>query len=183
MKNFLLILGLLFFNFGKAQPGWWDLTSRYFYTILDENGKEISFKNDKNYSIMIDSTLYKSPNIPQDSLKLATPSDEEFQHHIRINDFSLAVPQKNYYKSNKSLEIKIIHEKDTMSICQPSGIDTLKFIAGHYYFPNWSSSIFHKLPKTYGKVKIVNADQRNFIVPKTMYDSIFSICFGLGNLE
>jgi len=122
MKSIFYVLAFLCSVGVCAQPGWQDFTARYFYTVLDENGKEISFKNNKNYSIMIDSVLYKSPNIPNDTLKKALPSDEGYQNQFRINDFSLTIPQKRFYdKGDKKLEIIIIHKKDTMYICQNSG--------------------------------------------------------------
>jgi len=195
LKNiFLIIIALLFSNLTKAQPGWQDFTPRYSYTILDENSNEISFKNNKNYSIKIDDVLYKAPNIPQDSLKLAIKNSGNFKNQIRINDFSLVIPIKNFDQTRKSLEIKIIHKKDTMYICQASGTGsfftkydfddrqyetqrqtpdfTLQFVAGHYFFPRWSKDFLKNLPQTNGTVKIINADQRHFIVPKIVYDSI-----------
>lgn len=195
MKNiFLIIIALLFSNLTKAQPGWQDFTPRYSYTILDENSNEISFKNNKNYSIKIDDVLYKAPNIPQDSLKPAIRNSGNFENQIRINDFSLVIPIKDFDQTRKSLEIKIIHKKDTMFICQASGTGsfftkydfdnrqyetqrqtpdfTLQFVAGHYFFPRWSKDFLKNLPQTNGTVKILNADQRHFIVPKIVYDSI-----------
>lgn len=190
----MLIIALLFANLVTAQPGWIDFTKRYYYTILDENGKEISFKNNKNYSIMIDNMLYKAPNISQDSLKPAIMNSGDFESQIRINDFTLALPIKSFDERQKQLEIKIIHKKDTMYICQPSGTGsftgavrfkdeydnsieiapdfTLQFIAGHYFFPRWSKDFLKNLPQTNGTVKIINADQRHFIIPKIVYDSI-----------
>lgn len=95
MKNIsIIIFVFLFFNLINAQPGWEDLTKRYDYTILDKNKKEISFKENKNYSVMIDKVLYKAPNIPQESLKENVCCDNEFGSHIRINDFSLEIPKK-----------------------------------------------------------------------------------------
>lgn len=198
MKQKLLML-ISFFLLSKVafgQPGWQDFTARYFYTILDANGKEISFKNNKNYSIMIDSVLYKSPNIPQDSLKHAIENNNNFENQIRINDFSFAVPQKNYHQKEKRLEIKIIHKKDTMYICQPSGIGSfggwkiidiqskeptkpeadfmLPFKPGHYYFPNWTQDILKHLPETSGSVKFLNTANLNepyFIIPEDIYSS------------
>lgn len=195
MKNiFLIIITLLFSNLTKAQPGWIDFTPRYSYTILDENSNEISFQNNKNYSIMIDDVLYKTPNVPQDSLKPAIENSGIFEPQIRINDFSLIIHKKDFEQTQKSLEIKIIHKKDTMFICQTSGTGsffskydfdnrqyetqrqtsdfTLQFVAGHYFFPRWSKDFLKNLPQTNGTVKILNADQRHFIVPKIVYDSI-----------
>lgn len=198
-KLFILISFILFSGVAFAQPGWQDFTTRYFYTILDKNGKEISFKNNKNYSIMIDNVLYKSSNIPNDSLKNAEHNydwDKGYENQIKINDFSMVNYQNDYSQSKKRLEIKIIHKKDTMYICQPSGTGststewleinniksghqiipktdfTLQFIAGHYYFPGWSKGILDNIPKTSGNIKIVNINQRNFIIPKNIYDSI-----------
>jgi hypothetical protein len=195
LKNiFLIIITLLFSNLTKAQPGWIDFTPRYSYTILDENSNEISFQNNKNYSIMIDDVLYKTPNVPQDSLKPAIENSGIFEPQIRINDFSLIIHKKDFEQTQKSLEIKIIHKKDTMFICQTSGTGsffskydfdnrqyetqrqtsdfTLQFVAGHYFFPRWSKDFLKNLPQTNGTVKILNADQRHFIVPKIVYDSI-----------
>lgn len=138
--------------------------------------------------------LYKAPNIPQDSLKPAIKNSGNFKNQIRINDFSLVIPIKDFDQTRKSLEIKIIHKKDTMFICQASGTGsfftkydfdnrqyetqrqtpdfTLQFVAGHYFFPRWSKDFLKNLPQTNGTVKILNADQRHFIVPKIVYDSI-----------
>ena len=143
---------------------------------------------------MIDDVLYKTPNVPQDSLKPAIENSGIFEPQIRINDFSLIIHKKDFEQSQKSLEIKIIHKKDTMFICQTSGTGsffskydfdnrqyetqrqtsdfTLQFVAGHYFFPRWSKDFLKSLPQTNGTVKILNADQRNFIVPKIVYDSI-----------
>lgn len=195
-KLYILLFVVFCSIFATAQPGWQDFTARYSYTILDANGDEISFLNNKNYSIMIDSILYKTQNIPQDTLKPAVENSNNFKNQIRINDFSLAIPRKNYYENHKSLEIKIIHKKDTMYICQSSGTGsfwsdvnllvlgkkskstpdfTLQFIAGHYFFSNWAKNILENIPKTSGNVKIKNIDQRHFIVPKAAYDSICHI--------
>lgn len=194
----ILILVIFCSNLAKAQPGWQDFTKRYFYTVLDENGHEISFKNNKDYRIMIDTVLYKTPNIPNDSIKPAKENynwDKGYVNQIRINDFSMVNYQNDYFQSEKQLEIKIIHKKDTMYIRQPSGIGskrvewldingiksghkiipktdfTLRFIAGHYYFPKWSSEEILNAEIS-GNVKIANANQRHFIVPKTLYDSL-----------
>lgn len=189
LKNlFLLIIILLFSNLAKAQPGWIDFTKRYYYTILDENGKEVSFKNNKNYSIMIDDVLYKAPNIPQDSLKPAIMNSGDFENQIRINDFTLALPIKRFDERRKQLEIKIIHKKDTMYICQTSGEGsfwdkyskplglkpdyTFKFLAGHYFFPKWAKNLLDNVPQTGGLVHIQNLKQSNFIIPKSIYDSV-----------
>jgi hypothetical protein len=186
----LYTLILIFFcsNLVKAQPGWQDFTTRYSYTILDKNKKEISFKNNKDYSIMVDSVLYKLPNIPQHSLKPALVNSYNFENQIRINDFSLAISLKNF--NQKQLEIKIIHKKDTMYICQSSGIGsfrsidvqgkpikptpdfTLQFVAGHYYFPNWAKSLLNNIPQISGNIKIANVKQQHFIIQKKLYDSI-----------
>lgn len=186
----ILIVVFLYSDMVRSQPGWQDYTVRYFYSVLDESGKEISFKNNKDFSILIDNKLYQSPNIPQKKLKSAKENSFNFENQICINDFSLAIPIKSFYETQKQLEIKIIHEKDTMHICQNSGtgsierIDfrgiteklepdfTLRFIAGHYYFPSWSKNLFDKFPQAYGEIKILNFEQHHFIIPKTAYDSV-----------
>lgn len=203
----LMIIAMLYFNLAKAQPGWQDLTKRYFYTILDKNGQEFSFKNNSDYSIMIDSVLYKSSNIPNDSIKTLTVSSSwkpGFENLIKINDFSLVNYQNDYYRSKKQLEIKIIHKKDTMYICQPSAIGsksiewldygrkigyetvpktdlTLQFIAGHYYFPSWFSDEILNI-ETSGSVKIINANQHHFIVSKSIYENL-SLNYDMSNWE
>jgi len=194
IKLYILISFIFLSGVAFAQPGWHDFTPRYFYTVLDENEKEISFKNNKNYSIMIDSVVYQSPNISQDSLKPAKENQYGFETLIRINDFSLAIPPPEdiYKKQEKRLEIKIIHKKDTMSICQPSGTGsigewtvegkklinesdfTLPFQAGHYYFPNWIQDKLDRLPKTSGNVAILNTANLNrqyFIISPESYES------------
>ncbi len=197
LKLGLLMCVLISFAPAKAQPGWQDLTERYSYTILNEIGKEISFKDNNNYSIMIDSVLYKAPNIPQDPLIPATENSQNFNIQICINDFSLDIPAKNTFdECEERLEIKIIDEKDTMFICQSSGTGSfwntknkiglqndglteppadfrLQFIPGHYYFPYWAIYLLNEVPKTYGNIKILNMDQAHFIVPKAIYDSIY----------
>lgn len=195
LKFFFTILLIAYCSNLKAQPGWRDFTKRYNYTILDKTGKEISFKDNTDYSIMIDNMLYKSPNIPQNPLKQASPSDKGRQNHIRINDFSLALPQKESFEQNsKRMNIKIIYKKDTMFICQPSGIGSifetadfqdesiespkadyiLPFVSGHYYFPDWIKDISNNLPKISGKVKFLNTanlSQQYFIIPENIYNS------------
>lgn len=175
------------FNIVKAQPGWRDFTARYSYRILDENQKEISFKTNNDYSIMINNILYTSPKIPQEKLKTASRSDNGFQNQIRLNDFSLSIPQKNINSGDKELEIKIIYKKDTMFINQPTGNGSfgneilengtdaeLTFIPGHYYFPEWTREILDNIPKTTGNVRIANLSQPHFIIPKKVYESLFS---------
>jgi len=192
-----ILLLTLCLSAALAQPGWHDFTQRYFYSIIDEEGKEISFKHNKKYSIMVDSVLYQAPEIPNEPLKEATSSDKGYENQIRINDFSLAVPQKElFFKANdKRLEIKIIHKKDTMYLCQSSGTGsfgaiiiglrngepprppadyTLSFKAGHYYFPSWTQNILKKLPETSGDVAFLNTahlNQSYFIIPEKVYDS------------
>lgn len=189
MKAVIYSLFFCFFSgVSFGQPGWQDLTERYFYAITDENGKEISFKKNKAYSIMIDDVLYKSPNIPQHKLK--TFYGETFNYNrgceiqIRINDFSFVALQQEYENRDTELEIKIIHKKDTLFISQSSGVGsgdsawitvdgvykyqrrpadfTLQFIPGHYFFPDWAKQQIENVPETSGKVKIRN--QQNFIV-------------------
>ncbi len=188
-KLFLAKMTLLFVLYAisvTAQPGWQDHTSRYFYKILDDAGNEISFNKSKIYQIEIAGKLYEAPNIPNDSVPFAIENvTDEFCNYFRINDLSLCLSKRN--QVNK-LEIKIISNKDTMYLNQPSGIglsrfypgvDThkklnedyiLQFIPGHYFFPRWMSKIKNDLPKGNGNVKIVNLDQRNFIIPKNLYN-------------
>ncbi|MDD2984055.1 MAG: hypothetical protein PHQ74_11785 [Crocinitomicaceae bacterium] len=199
LKYLFLLLAIIVINHSYSQPGWQDITERYFYNITDEKGKEISFKKDKNYRIMIDDVLYKSPNIPQHKLKIASDNfknnNKGFETQIRINDFSLVVFQQERHKYGKDLEIKIIHKKDTLFISQVSGIGSgemrrvevngvyeeqkvpadfiLQFIPGHYFFPSWTKAILDNIPETSGNVKIVNVQQRNFIVSETPNPSIF----------
>ncbi|HRB72558.1 MAG TPA: hypothetical protein PK776_12000 [Flavobacterium sp.] len=192
----------LFFTFfilsaiAKAQPGWRDFTTRYYYTILDCEGNEISFVKNKAYRIVIDSVSYRSPAIPNDSLEPVKPYQREgFDNYIRINDFSLRIPQGKY-NSYVPLEIKIIHQKDTMYLNQTTGIGsgiserlqiygqnanekskpasdyTLQFIGGRYYFPNWAKTVWDNKPEPTGKVAFANLDQRHFRIPKVLYDSL-----------
>ncbi|MCL1868253.1 MAG: hypothetical protein FWF72_04840 [Paludibacter sp.] len=104
LTTFCVLIMLVFYsNIIKAQSDWIDCTIYYYYSILDENGKEISFKDNADYSIMIDSVLYKLPYIPQDSLQQFFVKYsrnqipfKECQNQIRINDFSIAaIPQIN----------------------------------------------------------------------------------------
>ncbi|WP_123962711.1 hypothetical protein [Chryseobacterium sp. 5_R23647] len=186
--NLYLLLVMLFLStILKAQPGWQDRTPRYNYAIVDENGKEISFKNNKDYTIIIDKTLYKSPDIPQDVFKQPGPH-QDLILEFKINDLSLSIPMKENNWTQYSKEIKIIYKKDTMHISQPSGYGslsmfrdfgettadyTLQFIAGHYYFPNWTKDVLNDIPETKGNTKILNLSQRHFIVPKKVYDTLF----------
>lgn len=199
MKQQMLILLSLLLLSGStvAQPGWVDFTARYFYTILDKNGKEISFKHNKHYSIMIDTVLYHYAGIPNDSLKPAKINYNDkkgFENQIRINDCSLVNYQNDFLKHNKRLVIKIIHKQDTMFICQPSGMGsnnyhvtfkqnnstqsltdyTLQFVAGRLYFPQWIKDMAHDLPETSGQMQLINSaniEQPYFIVSKNSYDS------------
>lgn len=199
VQNFRIFYIILFLilqsGLLKAQPGWRDATKRYFYTIIDQNGKEISFKENGNYSIMIDGILYNGANIRQNPIRRVSSTDKEYQNQILINDFSLSIPQKEIVEENtKRLEIKIIYKKDTMLICQPSGTGgileswdlqdklsekpeadyKLPFLAGHYYFPNWIKYIPNTLPKTNGKVQFLNTNNLNrqyFIIPQNIYNS------------
>lgn len=176
---FVLMTGLLYPNIAKAQPGWQDFTQYYYYTILDEQGNKISFKNNKKYSIIIDSILYSTSNIPNDSLKLVIRNHTwEFENYIRINDLSLRTPLNNRFV--KSVEIQIIHKKDTMHLNQTSKryfeskpIDySLQFTQGYYYFPNWTDNAFYNLPRLNGNVKFINVNQRNFLISKELYESL-----------
>lgn len=115
---------------------------------------------------MIESKVYRSPNIPQHKLKIASADNFDYNKgyeiQIRINDFSLVAFQHDYPNKGTELEIKIIHKKDTMLISQPSGTGSgdkeiieinggekireikppadfiLQFIPGHYFFPDWT---------------------------------------------
>lgn len=192
---YIIIFLILQSGLLKAQPGWRDATKRYFYTITDQNGKEISFKENGDYSVMIDGILYNGANIPQRPIRPVSRTDKEFQNQIYINDLSLTIPQKEFIgEYTKRLEIKIIYKKDTMIICQPSGTGgileswdlqdklvekpkadyTLPFLAGHYYFPDWIKYILRELPKTKGKVQFLNTNNLNrkyFIIPQNIYNS------------
>lgn len=193
----IISLGLFCLKLVQAQPGWQDLTTRYDYSILNKDGKEISFKKNRDYSIMINNLLYRSPQIPQKILKPALPSDRGYQKQIRINDFSLTIPEKRENRHAKRLEIKIIYKQDTMHICQSSGVGsfvsdkknkkhyyneykntlseadfTLDFLPGHYYFPTWANDLLSSLPKIRGDVKILNVKQSNFLIPEAVYDSL-----------
>lgn len=129
---------------------------------------------------MIESKVYRSPNIPQHKLKIASADNFDYNKgyeiQIRINDFSVAVFQNDYYSSKrntgKELEIKIIHKKDTMFISQPSGKGSgemewvevngvyknqkrpadfiLQFIPGHYFFPDWTKTLIDNMPEASG---------------------------------
>ncbi|WP_306351421.1 hypothetical protein [Flavobacterium sp. '19STA2R22 D10 B1'] len=185
---FTLIVGILSPTL-HAQPGWQDFTARYYYSILDNNGNEILFKKNKEYSLIINNVFYQSPNIPTDSLKRVLPnSSSKFENYIRINDLSLRIPQN--HNTDRLLEIKIIHQKDTLYLNQAtgkgSGFDlyissketktasdfTLQFIPGHYYFPNWAKMLLENMPEANGSVKIMNASQRNFLITKDLYESL-----------
>lgn len=187
---------ILFAGTVQGQPGWHDFTTRYYYTILDKKGKEISFKKNKTYRIMIGDTLYRSSGIPNDSLLPVLPNRTyKFDNYIRINDFSLRLSQE-VYNRYQPLEIKIIHKKDTMYLNQTTGSGsgivskfrlsdknkdmkadlpsdyTLQFLPGHYHFPNWAKMVWDEMPEAKGKIKFVNLKQSHFIISKTRYDSI-----------
>lgn len=205
MKNrstylFLLLL-LISSNISYSQPGWQDRTERYFYSITDESGKEISFKKNKAYSIMIDDRLYRSPNIPQHKLKIATETNfnykKGYEIQIRVNDFSLVIFSNDYYSNGKNkgkdIEIRIIHKTDTLFISQSSGTGsgemerievngvyknqkrpadfTLQFIPGHYFFPDWAKQQIENIPETSGSVKIKNP--QNFMVSEISNPNVF----------
>lgn len=194
-QKILLLLLVLFAVSVNAQPGWQDFTNRYYYTILDKKGKVISFQKNKKYRIVVDSVVYRSPNIPTDSLPpVLRNSTYTFDNYIRINDFSLRLSQERYNRYIP-LEIKIIHKKDTMYLNQITGVGsgverfrlpntnetdktelasdfTLKFIAGHYHFPDWAKMLWSELPKVSGNVRFVNLEQRHFLIPKVLYNSL-----------
>lgn len=172
-----------------AQPGWIDYTQSYYYQILDSSGKEIAFKNNTDYSIVIDGKRYHSKNIPTDKLTPTSPEDYNFNTNIRINDFSLKILKRDEALMEYPLEIKIIYHSDTLFINQntnsgsredrsygdpyipkPDYDISLQFIPGRYYFPNWAKSLLRNFPKTSGNVKIVNFDQRHFIISKELYE-------------
>ncbi|RQO30018.1 hypothetical protein DBR32_14020 [Taibaiella sp. KBW10] len=174
-----------------AQPGWQDLTARYYYAITDKDGKEISFNQNKQYTITINSVSYQAPHIPNDSLPtLIDRQNFAFDDYIRINDLSLRLARKD--RLDGSVSIKIAYKKDTMYLNQPTGKGTLcfntlngqksspvpdrrlQFIPGHYYFPKWTSAAFDNIPQVSGSVRIVNARQANFLIPKALSDALFT---------
>ena len=135
---------------------------------------------------MIDEVSYKSPNFHKDTLQRGSYISwgHQFEYEVRINDFSFAIPQSNYFEKAKKLEIKIIRNKDTMFICQSSGAGSLgsnrwprqvpiqlQFIPGKYYFPTWTKKVINNPISTTGKVKFRNMNQRNFLVSKSIYNS------------
>lgn len=184
---FLCLLISSFYTSIHAQPGWVDFSSRYFYRIQDKEGKDIQFSNNKKYTIMIDSLSFSGSSIPCDSLTPTIEWSTDFYDYIRINDFSLSLPKNDRFSK---LSIRIIHKKDTMYLNQPTGSGglgifitpheaetedlrtTLQFVPGHYYFPGWAHSLLYKLPKTKGSVTINNIHSRNFIIPRSIYDSL-----------
>jgi len=193
---FLFFILILFPGVVKAQPGWRDFTARYYYTILDDKGEVISFIKDKAYCVVVDSVSYRAPYIPNDSLPPVKPNQRGgFDNYIRINDVSLRIPQGKY-NSYAPLEIKIIHQRDTMYLNQTTGIGsgfsgrlqingqnageegqptsdyTLQFIGGRYYFPGWAKTLWANKPDPTGKVTVVNFEQRHFCIPKVLYDSL-----------
>jgi hypothetical protein len=172
----------------KGQPGWQDYTLRYFYSITDNNGNEIEFDGNEAFEISVDGKCYSKDAIPNDILPAALPNKGGHDVYIRINDFSLQLPPKHY--NDSGIEIIIIHSKDSMFLHQKTGVGstkispksretnrtqsdrTLKFIPGCYYFPHWTAAAYDKLPLTKGNVKIVNAQQHHFIIPKKIYESL-----------
>src|SRR5690606_30343989 len=66
---------------------------------------------------------------------------------------------------------------------KPTPDYTLQFIAGHYYFPDWAKNLLDNIPKTSGNIKIINIEQRHFIIPKTFYDSVNNINPRYGNKQ
>ncbi len=54
---------------------------------------------------MIESKVYRSPNIPQHKLKIASADNFDYNKgyeiQIRINDFSFVVFQSDYYSRNR----------------------------------------------------------------------------------
>ena len=48
----------------------------------------------------------------------------------------------------------------------------MKFIEGHYYFPSWARPLLQNIPSTTGKVKFINLNQNQFLIPKLIYDSL-----------
>lgn len=191
----VLVLFLICVCKAQAQPGWRDHTLRYAYLILDKKGNEIAFRKDKRYTIMIDNVLYRGSGIPQDSLKPLKRNHEDPTIQIRINDFALALSRKANKAQHQQLQIKIIHRKDTMYICQPTGTGSfqstsrkqkaaeqppdlsLQFVAGHYFFPAWAKHLLRHSLKSSGSVTIANLDQHHFIIPESTYKA-FSMAKG-----
>lgn len=182
-----------------CQPGNLDNTNRYSYTILDANGQEIIFQDNKSFSIWIDSTEYNSSEIPHIELPSPVLFNELYQsigNQILINDFSLTLPFREYPANQKQLEIKIVSENDTMFLFQPTQIGTqfrstpavdgstinphnqyiadleIPFEAGHYYFPEWTNTILNSTKKFVENKEIVNLKHSNFIIPKSLYDTL-----------
>ena len=185
----------MFLSFiAQAQPGWIDQTLLFEYKILDTNGLIVSFQNNPDYSVIIDGKLYHTTSIPKDSLKPALQNSTTFEGHVSINDLSLVIaPSNGSWGLESNLDIRIIHLKDTMYLCQPTGMGrlsgsseefsdvdtnksksymTLAFKAGHYYFPRWGKKVLSSVPHTTGLLHIINIKQENFIVPKHIYDDV-----------
>ncbi len=76
-----------------------DFTTNYFYTILDGNGKEISFKDNKQCNIMIDEDIVIYPNPAYDNFTLeiesVSESPEDIKFHVTIFDL-LGNPKANF---------------------------------------------------------------------------------------
>lgn len=174
---FILIMGLLVSLPSNGQPGWVDFTEFYYYAILDDKGDPVQFKNNKSYTIIIDSLSFSGKTIPRDSIMRAIENrTNEFDNIIRINDFSYQTKQ-----SGIPPEIRIVHKKDTMAFNQntygqyhrnrqaPDFHRTLKFIPGYYYFPGWTGEVYDHPPESRGQVKINNLSQSHFIVPESVY--------------
>lgn len=187
MKNFLpsLFIAFIFSHAVNAQPGPMDLSNDFFYTIVDQNGKEISFQNDSTYQIRIDGKLQTTlkSSFQSDSISpvfadgltdtafilnyriRGYPISTEFCWDVEINDFNIRYVPKII--EDHQFEVQIIHGTDTMHLFQESRAKRpLQFIPGYYYFPDWSGTVLEGLPETSGAVRLLNIDQRNFIVSK-----------------
>lgn len=170
-KNCFLfcILFLCFCGTLKAQPGWKDFTSYYYYDIFDTEGNLILFKKNSAYRIRVNNILYSNDSIPSDSLKpIIKSSTRRFDNYIRVNDLSLRIPQREWARN---VEIEIIFQNDTVHLNQKTGNATqpLQFIPGHYYFPIWAREILAIKGTVSQKVIFVNASQKHFSITRELY--------------
>jgi hypothetical protein len=158
----------------SAQPGWEDHTTYYYYTILDDSGKEIRLKENEAYTIGIGNSYFSGESIPFDSLKPIIRNSRTFYNYININDLSFRTPLIR----KEVTELKIILGKDTMHVNQPTmepydhGLHTkrtLHFLPGHYFFPEHTRHSYDRLPSFTNHIALMNVHQRNFLIPAALY--------------
>ncbi len=159
-----------------AQPHWVFSTHAHFvYTILDKDSNEISFRDNPDYSIIVNDTEYVAPDIPYDYFKTVEDIMDslvitrDFEKHIEINDFRLSLYRPSLHGRNYYEDITIKHQNEFMHIYQSTTWRVLQFIPGYYYFPRWYKEVTIKIPTLNSNLRFNNLKQSNFTIPAAIY--------------